>query len=232
MKKLNYIYYFIIILFISCSGEDSGSGDGGGDPPPPPPAPAASTLSTPAKDTECLDGENVEFKWSASNNTDSYDIFVKNLLTNAVVSQTTSENTVTITLEKGNPYSWYIISKSNTSTETATSDVWKFYLKGDAVTNYAPFPADLISPKSESSVNSGSIEFKWSSSDVDSGDTLTFDVYLDTSNPPTTKIKSDYGSSSLNHSVNDAGTYYWKVVTTDNSGSNSDSGISKFKVVN
>ena len=80
MKKLNYIYYFIIILFISCSGEDSGSGDGGGDPPPPPPAPAASTLSTPAKDTECLDGENVEFKWSASNNTDSYDIFVKNLL--------------------------------------------------------------------------------------------------------------------------------------------------------
>mgnify|MGYP005622603431 CR=1 FL=1 len=130
MKKLNYIYYFIIILFISCSGEDSGSGDGGGDPPPPPPAPAASTLSTPAKDTECLDGENVEFKWSASNNTDSYDIFVKNLLTNAVVSQTTSENTVTITLEKGNPYSWYIISVSYTHLTLPTKIVVLVWVVG------------------------------------------------------------------------------------------------------
>ena len=63
-------------------------------------APTAATLNTPAKNSECLDGENVEFKWAASDNTDSYDIAVKNLLTQSQITQTTTSTTVTIKLDK------------------------------------------------------------------------------------------------------------------------------------
>lgn len=232
MKKLKYILFITLIVLVSCKGKEGGDGDGGVDPPPPAPAPKAATLNAPANNSECLDGENVEFKWAASENTDTYEIFIKNLLTQSEQSQTTTSTSVTINLTKGQPYSWYIVSKSNTSTETAQSAKWKFYLKSEPVANYSPFPADLVSPKSEATVNAGSIKFEWSGSDADSGDTLTFDIYVDSSNPPTTRIKANHNSSSINHPINDSGTYYWKIITKDNSGSNSDSGVSKFKVVN
>ena len=138
------------------------------------------------------------------------------MLTQSEQSQTTTSTTVTINLTKGQPYSWYIVSKSNTTTETAQSAKWKFYLKAEPVANYSPFPADLVSPKSEATVNAGSIKFEWSGSDADTGDTLTFDVYVDSSNPPTTKIKTNHTSSSINHPINDSGTYYWKIITKDN----------------
>tara|TARA_B100001094_G_scaffold291720_1_gene310353 strand:- start:76 stop:774 length:699 start_codon:yes stop_codon:yes gene_type:complete len=230
MKKLKYILFISLIILVSCKGKEEGGGDGGVDPPPPVPSPKAAVLNTPAKNSECLDGENVEFRWASSENTDSYDISIKNLLTQAVVSQTTTSTSVTIKLEKGNPYSWYIISKSNSSTDTAESEKWKFYLKGDPVLNYSPFPADLVSPKAEASVSAGTIKFQWSGSDADAGDTLTYDIYIDSSNPPANKVKGDQSSSTLDHIMNSTGTYYWKVITKDNYGSNSDSGVSKFKV--
>ena len=232
MKKLKYILFISLVILVSCKGKDGGGGNGDIDAPPPVPPPTAATLNPPAKNSECLDGENVEFKWAASENTDSYDIVVKNLLTQSQITQTTTSTTVTIQLTKGQPYSWYIISKSNSTTETAESEKWKFYLKGDSVANYSPFPADLISPKAEATVSAGSIKFEWSGSDADTGDTLTFDIYIDTANPPTTRIKANHTTSSINHAINSAGTYYWKVITRDNSGSNSDSGVSKFKVIN
>ena len=123
-------------------------------------------------------------------------------------------------------------SSSNSTSDTAESEKWKFYLKGEQTSNYAPFPADLKKPVSESTVSPGNIEFEWSGSDVDAGDTLTYDIYVDTSNPPTNRIKANHTSSSINHPINNAGTYYWKIITKDNSGSNSDSGVSKFKVAN
>ena len=90
------------MMLLSCGGKS-----GGGDPAPaPPPAtqdPPAATLKTPAQNSECLDGENVEFSWNASENTDSYTIVVKNLLTTSQISQTTTSTYLTIKLEVGQP---------------------------------------------------------------------------------------------------------------------------------
>ena len=94
MKKLKYILFITLIVLVSCKGKESGGGDGGVDPPPPVPAPKAATLNTPANNSECLDGENVEFKWAASENTDTYEIFIKNLLTQSEQSQTTTSTTI------------------------------------------------------------------------------------------------------------------------------------------
>ena len=227
MRLKNYIYFFLFIL-IGCSGS-SGGGETP-EPPPPPPAPTVAVLKTPAQNSECLDGENVEFSWNASQNTDSYTIVVKNLLTTAQISQTTTSTSVTIKLDVGQPYSWFITSSSSVSSQTASTTKWKFYLKGEPTSNYAPFPADLISPKSESNVNVGNVKFEWKGSDVDENDALKFDLYVDTENPPTTRVKSNLTANSSNLNL-DSGTYYWKVITKDDSGSNSDSGVSMFKVV-
>ena len=232
MKALKKLLIFsVVTILFSCSGSDGNGGGGVTPPPPPPPSPTAATLTAAANNTECLDGENVEFSWNASQNTDSYTIIIKNLLTAQSVSQTTTSTKVTIKLETGQPYSWYIVSSSNSTTTTAQSGKWKFYLKGEQTLNYAPFPADLTAPKSESTVNAGSIKFEWSGSDVDTGDTLSYDIYVDTSNPPTTRIRTGYTSSTLDYTISEGGTYYWKIITKDNHGSNSDSGISMFKVV-
>ena len=67
------------MMLLACGGK-SGGGDPAPPPPPPPPAPTAATLKTPAQNSECLDGENVEFSWNASENTDSYTIVVKKLI--------------------------------------------------------------------------------------------------------------------------------------------------------
>ena len=227
MRLKNYIYFSLLVL-MGCSGS-SGGGETP-EPPPPPPAPTVAVLKTPAQNSECLDGENVEFSWNASQNTDSYTIVVKNLLTTAQISQTTTSTSVTIKLDVGQPYSWFITSSSSVSSQTASTTKWKFYLKGEPTSNYAPFPADLISPKSESNVNVGNVKFEWKGSDVDENDTLKFDLYVDTENPPTTRVKSNLTANSSNLNL-DSGTYYWKVITKDDSGSNSDSGVSMFKVV-
>ena len=227
MRLKNYIYFSLFVL-MGCSGS-SGGGETP-EPPPPPPVPTVAVLKTPAQNSECLDGENVEFSWNASQNTDSYTIIVKNLLTTAQISQTTTSTSVTIKLDVGQPYSWFITSSSSVSSQTASTTKWKFYLKGEPTSNYAPFPADLISPKSESNVNVGNVKFEWTGSDVDKNDTLKFDLYVDTENPPTTRVKSNLTANSSNLNL-DSGTYYWKVITKDDSGSNSDSGVSMFKVV-
>ena len=161
MKKVKYILLvFISLTMISCGGKDDGGG-GNVDPPDPVNPPTASSLISPANNTECLDGENVEFRWNSSQYTDTYTINIKNLLTQSVISQNTASTNITIQLEKGQPYSWYIVSSSNSSSDTAQSEKWKFYLKGEQTSNYAPFPADLIKPKSEETLSPGSIEFEW-----------------------------------------------------------------------
>ena len=232
MKKIKYIFLvFISLIMISCGGKDD-SGGGDVDPPDPVNPPTVSSLISPANNTECLDGENVEFRWNSSQYTDTYTINVKNLLTQSVISQNTTSTNITIQLEKGQPYSWYIVSSSNSTSDTAESEKWKFYLKGEQTSNYAPFPADLIKPKAEETLSPGSIVFEWSGSDVDTGDTLTYDLYLGATNPPTTKIQSNISSNQVTQSITDVGIYYWKVITKDNSGSNSDSGVSKFTVSN
>jgi hypothetical protein len=229
MKKL--LILPILILLISCSGDRYEGVDDTPPPPPPPDPPLKTTLITPANQTECLDGEDVEFTWNESENTDSYNIVVKNLLTNAESANlNTTSKMATIKLEIGQPYSWYVISTNSDSSETATSDTWKFYLKGEQTSNYAPFPADFISPKSEATVSKGDIKLEWSGSDANASDNLTYDIYLGTSNPPSSTIKSNHTGSSLNHTISENGTYYWKIITKDNQGSNSDSGVSMFKV--
>jgi len=221
MKKILILSFYVFsIALISCSGdyiiripED----------------PAAAILLKPDNNTECLEVEAVKFEWNKSLNTDTYTIVVTNLISKTVITQTSTSPIKEITLEKGHPYSWQITSSNNMVSKTAKSEIWKFYLSGEALFNHAPFPAEILAPSYNASISKGAIELSWSFSDIDTGDTHTFDIYLDQTNA-TTVNTSNHTTTKKSVTLNDVGTYYWRIITKDNHGNTSDSGVFKFIV--
>jgi hypothetical protein len=229
---LKSIFLVLLMMIVACGGGgddgSNGSDNGGGDPSGPP-APKPATLSKPANNSECLQVEAVKFEWGKSDDTTSYTIVVKNLISQESISQTTTSTNVEITLTKGFPYSWQIIS-TNSGSATANSEKWKFYLSGTPQKNHAPFPADIVAPKPGATISVGSVQLSWTFSDVDTSDTHTFDIYLDKKDA-TTKNTSNYSATKKSVTLNETGTYYWRVVTKDNHGSTSDSGVSTFTLI-
>ena len=230
MKKFTYL--FILLLIISCGGDGGDGGDtGGGDPPPPSP-PGSVSLTAPANGKVCETGtstsdtkSNVDFSWQASSNTTSYDLQVTNLNTSVAINKTglTTIN-ATVELDKGQPYIWKVISKNNSTTQTGTSTSWKFYLAGQGIKNYAPFPADLKAPASGSTVSrssDGKITFTWEGSDPDQGDELKYTLYVDKTDgkqSPASNL-TDIAEKTVDVAL-DAGTlYYWRVKTSDGTNS-------------
>ena len=240
MKYFNKIHKFLFILMgtalLSCGG--SGGGDDGPTTPKPPETvtpPGVSTLIFPEDNKECTEGEilndtqsNVTFQWNASTNTSSYEINLINLNSNATARIISNTNSAPITLMRGTPYEWFVISKGTGTTETAQSLTWRFYNAGEGVTNYAPFPATAVAPARGSSVAStGNLNLEWSGSDVDD-DITEYEVFFGTDSPPTTSIGVTE-ETSLSTQVITATTYYWRVVTKDSGNTTSSSEIFEFK---
>ena len=85
--------------------------------------------------------------------------------------------------------------------------------------NYAPFPADLKTPASGSTVtlSDGKATFTWEGTDPDSVDTLSYTVYVDTTDgkqTPTTAL-SNLSAQTADVELEAATTYYWRVKTSD-----------------
>lgn len=203
---------------------------------PEPPGPA--TLVFPHKNSLCNQGSdktasesNILFEWQAGENTSTYELKIEDLFEGTTFTHSTGSLQISLTLKRGTPYAWHVISLSDVSDETAKSETWKFYISGDAKHSHAPFPAEIISPAMASSVlaESGLINLEWSGYDVD-GDIIGFDIYMGiTDDPPlleslfTESVYSDFPV--ISNSV-----YYWKIITKDSRGNSSDSGVYQFKV--
>lgn len=219
------------MFMISCGGSDGDDNNGGGDPPPPSP-PGNVTLTAPADGKVCETGtstsstkSNVDFSWQASTNTSTYDLQVTNLNTTAVVNKTgLTTISTTVELDKGQPYIWKVTSKNTSSTQTGVSSSWKFYLAGEGIKNYAPFPADLKSPSSGSTISrssDGKVTFTWEGSDPDQDDELKYTLYVDKTDgkqSPSTEL-TNISSKTADVSLDGSSTYYWRVKTSDGSNS-------------
>ena len=243
MKKVFLKYFVFASLFlISCGG----GGDSGSDDVITPPVqtvdpPSLATLNSPANNKVCEEGtsvsdsqSSVNFQWTVGNNTDSYDLRITNLNSNQVINQTniTSANNA-VTLNKGKPYSWKIISKRNGTSETAESSTWKFYLSSDGISNYPPYPSTLLSPISADSFSSdtSSVELSWEGLHPENL-TLTYDLYIDTTDGLQNPISSNQNLSAKSKSVqvSSGNNYYWRVKATDSNNNSSYSIIHSFKV--
>jgi len=220
----------VLLIFTGCGGSENG----GGDIIDPVPPPKATTLVFPLQNSECNEGvilsetqSRVTFEWNTSEDTDSYTLVLTNLLDNTTKSTTTSNTTKDENILRGVPYSWYVTSKANGNSTTADSPSWRFYNAGVAVENYAPFPAELVSPVM-GSLTTTSATLEWIGSDLDN-DIESYDVYLGTNNPPTTLHENTNNTTSNTSSLNVDTVYYWSVTTKDGHGNNSQSPVFEFR---
>jgi hypothetical protein len=230
MKSGPVIITCIAFILVSC---------GGGKKDNPMPAPAKVILTSPAQNELCTTGavvsatqSSITFIWSASDHTSGYVLNLKNLLTSFTTTQATSDTRLTLTLARNTPYSWYVVSKSDQTTATAQSDSWKFYNSGPGVITYAPYPAEIKSPSFGQAVTAaaGTVNLTWTGSAVDNSTIVNYDIYFGTGATPLL-LKGKVTDSFLNGVMVISGTtYYWKVITRDNSGNTSDSGLSQFRV--
>jgi len=225
----NIIGLFILALLVSCGGDDG-----------PPPAPEGATLVFPEENSECTTGTDINqtssqvtFRWMASNNTENYTLSVTNLNTNVPQNITTESTSASLTITKGAPYAWSVTSRNTNSDQVASSPTWLFYNAGSQTT-YAPFPAQLTHPLSGATVQmdiANEVLLEWSGADVDN-DIESFEVLFSETNPPTTSVGITNASTmEIPVGVESGMVYYWRVVTTDQEGNTSISGVFDFRVL-
>ena len=231
----NRLIYFalILIMFNTACSSDSNENSS--------PVLGELTLATPVDNSTC-EGVSVSsskceviLNWEATSGDDTYTLTVTNLNTNKVllIKNNIEATSYTLTLDKQVPFSWKVSSTSNITKEVNNvSPVWKFYASaGESVSNFAPFPADLLAPIQDKVVTSvdGKIVLKWAGSDTD-GDSLKYTVYVDKVDGKQTPAAALTNLTANEVSVGvTPGVYYWRVKTTD-SNSSSFSQIVSFTV--
>jgi len=228
--KLKVIFFLILPLAIGCKKHQN--------PIPEVAAPPAAILLFPAENSACTAADffsvsqsHVTFSWNAPVEAQSFSLVIKNLAARDSVVENTLFTQVNVTLDRAVPYSWYIISRSSKTSKTAVSPVWKFYNPGNGELSYAPFPAQINAPLFGQTLTavSGTVNLAWTGVDPDN-DILNFDIYFGTvENPPL--LKANITESFLtNLPVTSGTTYYWKVITRDKKGNQSDSDHYQFYV--
>jgi hypothetical protein len=234
---LKYCSIFIVISFISCAKDDLSNSSivGSGIPD----SFFVANLEAPSNNKTCETGTSISdtksevvFTWTDSIDTDFtadrfiFQLVITNLNTNIAINKTALiANTAKAILDKGIPYSWKIITISvKEGFEVASSETWKFYLAGKGAVNYAPFPAELKTPKSGSTAlidDNGKVTFNWDGSDPDTGDTLRYTLYVDSidgeQTPPLEQ--SNLSVKTLKVKLDSASIYYWRIETFDGSDS-------------
>ncbi|MHB1196920.1 MAG: hypothetical protein ACYC0A_08785 [Lutibacter sp.] len=215
------------LLYIVLLSASLGScGGGGGDTPTPTPVnttPTVPTLASPVNNSLCIDNV-VNFQWNASTDAEggviTYEIQVakNNLFTPIAHTQTSTTTNKSITLEKGVAYYWRVKATDNKSAASNYSATFSLYTEGVGITNHLPFSPVLVSPALNSVQTTATVNLQWTASDVDTSDTLTYDVYFGTVNPPTVVTSANQSASTLTKTVAASTTYYWKVTVKDGKG--------------
>ena len=229
MKNYKYFTGFILVLLlVHCQKTEL------------PADPEVANLISPVDKETCLDGvsindtqSNVNFVWGTATGALSYELEIANLLTQSTQLYSSDTNELSIALSKAEPYSWSVRSIGETGTTPSVSDPWKFYLAGDAVVNYAPFPADLITPRSGANTTpdiNNLVILRWTADDVDD-DLNRFEVYLDAIDGTTLNQEIAYlaQETQLEVEVENNTVYYWKIVAIDLNGNQSSSGVYTFR---
>lgn len=245
MKMRTIKLFFVlgtVVLNTQCSKESTGSTPNPTPTPEPEVVilqPSAPNLSFPNNNEPCLDSNvvndnqsSITFRWNQGNNTESYQLELENLVTNATDRYTSNTTELTLTLVHAEPYAWSVTAIGEAGSDPAESATWKFYLSGPAQESYAPFPSELTSPISGSTVTpiGGVVELQWNSSDADN-DLAAYRIYMDTEDATTLIETIDHQANTtvLETSVENGSIYFWRIVAVDAEGNESDSGIYSFR---
>ena len=216
--------FFVLILIFSCKEQI--------------PDPEKVVLINPENNNTCLFSNSnsnfaeVEFSWTESKHTDTYDLIIENQITNENNSKTTNLTTFQVTLERGAPYSWYVVSKSDSSQNISLSEIRIFYLYAQSQLSHFPFPAKLIYPLNESILNSvNTVTFQWEGYDLD-GDIENYDLIIENaSNAEEIKYEKIL-IEELDIELQNGNIYLWKIISRNNENKISTSVTSNFELDN
>jgi hypothetical protein len=224
----------LIICFAACSKHEV--------KPTPPPAvdPTATTLISPANGQPCLTGTSVganqttvSFSWIKADNTDNYQLNIRNLLDNTTQVVNTVSITANVNLLKSTPYEWFVTSIKNNDAFQPQSVKWRFFNSGPGITVYPPYPADAVYPANNAELISPSIyntiTLQWSAI-AGSAAIVNYDIYFGTTASPLLLAAKVTGNSMPSVSYVDDTTYYWRIITRDASGNTSTSPVYTFYV--
>lgn len=198
--------------------------------------PESALLEYPADNSLCVEGSSISstlssvtFTWNASVNTDTYKLKIRNLLTGDSLLYTTTKTQLKVELKKGTPYAWKVISTNRYNLSEVSSAIRKFYNAGEGRVSYSPFPAEITSPLRDETVQpvNGRIRLGWKGSDVDN-DIVSYTVYFGAASKPELYRDSLAVNFLADIQVIDKTEYYWKVITKDSNGNESDSGLFRF----
>ena len=222
---MRYIAFFLLSFFFSCG-------------PDPIPVPEPSLLLAPSNLNTCNSAtrindleRQVRFQWTATLNTESYNLVVQNTLTGEQQTITTYLLTESIVLTSGTPYQWYVISKSSLTLAEGKSSIWHFYLEGNPQESHFPFPAILLVPSDELIVSlnaSNAFTFEWEGNDLDN-DIQGYDFYLGTSSSSLNKEREAITSQQVTLVLIPNTIYFWQIISKDLQGNQSTSEIYQFQ---
>ena len=227
---------FIIIVFslvLSCGG---GSDDVGFEPEPEKEniAPSIPVQVYPLNNTLCIDN-NVVFKWEASTDPEQgalrykLEISENSSFSPLFINETITSTSRTVSLTKGKSFYWRVKAIDNKFAESAYSNVAQFLIEGEAVANRAPLAPTLVLPAMNSEIPGFTTTLSWRSSDPDN-DSLNYDVYLGTVNPPVVKVSENQSATTFTTGILTFGTtYYFRVNVKDNKGGTTIGPVWSFK---
>lgn len=209
MKKLIFLFVFLFIgvtvLIVGCSKKDT---------PIAPQTPKCTANSAPANGTN-VTTSTVTLSWSAASGATAYDVYLgtTNNPTTVIASNVSSTNyTYTIPSSANATYYWYVVPKNNSGAATGCSSAVTSF-------NYGVISgcATNTVPANSSNVTTKTVALTWSSVAGATG----YDVYLGTTNNPTTVVASNVSSTSYTYDIpaNFTTTYYWYVVPKNATGS-------------
>lgn len=230
--KLNLLVFSVILILSACGG----GGSKKQDPPPAVADPVKAVLTLPLQNQVCTSGtvisasqSSITFSWNKSDNADKYSLTVTNLLTAESSTQETQNLTISKSIARNTPFSWYVTSIASKTGKSVQSDTWKFYNSGPGVITYAPYPAEIISPAYAEQVTTATVDFTWKGSSPTAGANLTYDVYFGADKSSLSLLRAGLTDAFIKgFAVKSNYTFYWKVITKDQAGNTSDSGLQQF----
>jgi hypothetical protein len=213
MRKIIMILnlYSLCFLAVSCSKEA-----------PVNQPPSAVQLTFPTQDLLCIEN-SISFEWTDATDPEKdsirYNIIIAKdrQLTDVIENRTVSISETSLTLEKATAFYWQVNAVDIDNNQASNSSVFAFFTKGDGVTNYAPFMADLKAPENNTSVSAGSVALVWEGADTNTEDTLTYELFFG-EGTALNLLESELSLETYAVSVASGKTYSWKVNVTDSAG--------------
>jgi hypothetical protein len=168
----------------------------------------------------------VELQWNDLSWLDNYArcrIYRRVGTTYSVYDSTSSNQYIDTQVDTGVTYRYKLLAVATGGTASNFSD--EVYATPG---NRPPNPPTLISPADSSANSPTAVTLSWTCTDPDN-DPLSYDVYLDKSNPPISIVSANQISTNLLRNRLDAGsTYYWKVIAKDSLGGSTPSAVWMF----